>query len=120
MNDTIAISTEFISQTCVVVTLSGRFDAASANVLKDTFKGIIGGTITRVVVDMEGVSFVDSAGLSALITGLKLIRDIGGRLTICSLQPQAKAVFELTKLDQIVGMYPTRQSAIAAATQSTS
>ena len=116
MNDTIVISTELIGQQCIVMALTGRFDAASASALKDAFRETIDGGVTRVVVDMAEVSFIDSAGLSALITAQKMTRAIGGRLVACNLPPQASAVFELTKLDQTVGLYPTRQAAIAAVT----
>jgi anti-sigma B factor antagonist len=114
MNDTITIGTEFLSERCTVVTLTGRFDAASANALKETFRRVIGGAVNCVIVDMEGVTFIDSAGLSAFITALRLVRGVGGRLVICAMQSQAHAVFVLTKLDQIVSIYPTRQAAVAA------
>ncbi len=114
MDDTITIRTELLSENAILIILGGRFDATSVNPMKEVFKDLIGGAITEVVVDMQRVTFIDSAGLSALVSALKLVRRIGGDLCIAGMQPQAKTVFSLTMLDQVIPIYPDRESAIAS------
>jgi anti-sigma B factor antagonist len=112
MDDTISISTEQVSDKCALVVLSGRFDASTANVLKDVFYDVIIGNTTHVIVDMEQVSFIDSSSLAALVSALKMLRRVGGSLLLAGMQPQARMVFSLTMLDQIISIYPSRQAAI--------
>jgi anti-anti-sigma factor len=49
---------------------------------------------------MSNVDFVDSAGLVALIAGLKAANRHGCRLAICSLRPPIRLIFEITQLDR--------------------
>jgi anti-anti-sigma factor len=117
MEDTITIRTELVSENCILINLAGRFDATSVNTMKEVFKDLIGGAVNQVVVDMSQVSFVDSAGLSALVSALKLVRRIGGDMVIAGMQPQAKTVFALTMLDQVIPIYADRQEALSALNQ---
>jgi len=114
MEDTITVRTELVSENCILISLAGRFDATSMNTMKEVFKDLIGGAVNQVIVDMAQVSFVDSAGLSALVSALKLVRRIGGDLVIAGMQPQAKTVFSLTMLDQVIPIYANRQEALTA------
>jgi len=117
MEDTITVRTELVSENCILISLAGRFDTASVNTMKEVFKDLIGGAVTKVIVDMSQVSFVDSAGLSALVSALKLVRRIGGDMVIAGMQPQAETVFSLTMLDQVIPIYADRQEALTALSQ---
>jgi len=112
MDDTISISTEQVTEKCALVVLSGRFDAGTANVLKDVFYDVIAGNTRHVIVDMAKVTFIDSSGLAAIVSALKMLRRVGGSLLLADMQPQARMVFSLTMLDQIISIYPSRQAAI--------
>ena len=114
MEDTITVQTELVNDHCCLIPLAGRFDATSVNVMKEVFKDLIGGAVTQVIVDMAEVSFVDSAGLSALVSALKRVRRLGGDMVIAGMQPQAKTVFSLTMLDQVIPIYTDRAEALAA------
>jgi anti-sigma B factor antagonist len=120
MGNTITIRTEVADETCVVAVLAGRVDAGSVRILKEVFEEIIGGSIRYVVVDMERVSFIDSAGLAALVSGLKLARRLDGKMVLAAMQPQAQTVFSLTKLDEVLDIYASRQEALKAILQDVS
>ncbi len=51
---------------------------------------------------MAGVSFVDSSGLSVLVTSLKAARAKGGDLVLASLTPPVRSIVELTRLHRIL------------------
>jgi anti-sigma B factor antagonist len=95
-----------------VVVLSGRLDANHAGEVKDLLKLAIGAGTARLIVDMTGVPFVDSAGLSSLVFGLKLARRAGGDIMLAGVQPQTLTVFSLTMLDKVFAIYPTQQAAL--------
>ena len=54
-----------------------------------------------IVLDFEGVSFVDSSGLGVLVGTYKRLRDeFGGSVRIVGAQPSVRKVFEITGLEQ--------------------
>lgn len=55
---------------------------------------------SALLVNMEAVEFMDSAGLLALIKGFRLAESLGHRFVICSLAPSVRIMFELTQLDK--------------------
>lgn len=55
----------------------------------------------NVVVDLEQVESLDSAGLMALVYGLRLTQGLGRRFSLCSVSPSIRIIFELTQLDQV-------------------
>lgn len=112
MDDVITISTQRINEDCSIITLAGRFDAGTTNILKEVFSDVIGGSTRYVVIDMEQVSFIDSASLSALVSAQKQVQRVGGSLLLAGLQNQPRTLFSLTMLDQLISIYPDRQAAL--------
>lgn len=97
-----------------VFALSGKINAASALELKHRIKEVVGTGRIKVVLDMEGVDFMDSSGLSALIAGLKCAREAGGSLRLARLQDQAATVLRLMMLDRVFEIYPSPADALKA------
>jgi anti-sigma B factor antagonist len=95
-----------------VFILSGRLDAGHAASLKDVLKETIDTGTVRLVVDMAAVPFIDSAGLSALVFGLKHARRAGGDLALSGVPPQTLTVLSLTMLDKVFSIRPTSQVVI--------
>jgi anti-sigma B factor antagonist len=81
--------------------IQGRLDAVSAPALKAHFRRLVETGYTQLVLDFGAVPFIDSSGLAALVSGLKLIRESGGALKLARLTRQTRMVFELTLLDRI-------------------
>ncbi|PKL07232.1 MAG: anti-anti-sigma factor [Spirochaetae bacterium HGW-Spirochaetae-9] len=90
---------------CDIVALSGRLNGASAPEFKQRIRQIVEGGKSRLILDMAGVSFIDSSGLSALISGLKATREAGGFLRLASLGSQVAAVIKLMMLDRVFDVY---------------
>jgi len=63
---------------------------------------------STILVDMKGVEFIDSAGLMALITAYKFAHSRGKRLTICSVSPSVRIIFELSQLDQVFEIFESK------------
>ena len=60
---------------------------------------------SALLVNMEAVEFMDSAGLMALIKAFRLAESLGQRFGICSLAPSVRIMFELTQLDKAFEIY---------------
>jgi len=88
-----------------VISLSGRLDALEAGPLRTVLDGFAENGEHYLVVDLREISFVDSAGLAALVKGMRDARAGGGDLRIVrSTSPDAERVFTLTRFDQVFTM----------------
>jgi anti-sigma B factor antagonist len=95
-----------------VVMPSGRLDVSGAPTLKAAIGDVVKDGTPRLVIDMEGVSFVDSTGLGSVIAALKLVRGSKGDLRLAAPNQQVRVVLELTTLDRVFAYYPTVEDAL--------
>lgn len=63
--------------------------------------------IPTLVIDMENVGFIDSQGLQKLLASLRLMQSHKSNLVLCSLQPAVRLVFEISRIDQMFGIFPS-------------
>jgi anti-sigma B factor antagonist len=81
-----------------VVMLSGELDLGTIGALTDTLDRLDGSPI----VDLEGLSFIDSSGIRTLVIARKRMLKNGGDLVLLSPQPQVRRVLEITGLDDLI------------------
>ena len=97
-----------------VLRLSGRFDAHEIEPVNAWFQEQLGKGNIKMVVNLEGVNFVDSTGLSTLVRGLKNSREKGGDVHVCCLQQPVRVIFELTRLDKAFNIFQSEAEASKA------
>ena len=101
-----------------VVTLRGELDAHDAPRLREVFQGALDELDGRdgacLVLDLTGVAFLDSTALGVLVGGLRRVREAGGEMPVVLPETTARRIFEITGLDQVLSVYPTRAAALAA------
>jgi anti-sigma B factor antagonist len=107
------VQTRQTDEGVVVVAPTGRLDVAGAPALKDAISEVPKDGPAKVVIDMEGVSFVDSTGLGSVIAALKQIRGAQGQLRLAAPNQQVRVVLELTTLDAVFPYYATLEEALA-------
>lgn len=82
--------------------LAGRLDAMSAPELRERLTALAAGGVHQLTVDLADVDFIDSAGLAALVRGMKVAREHGGDLDLVRPRSDdAYRVFQLTKFDSV-------------------
>jgi anti-sigma B factor antagonist len=91
--------------------VDGEVDVATAPRLREQIIGVLTGGQTRIVLDLDGVSFLDSTGLGVIVGLLKRARTLGGDLRLVCTQPGIRKVFEITALDRTM---PLAESPAAA------
>jgi len=91
---------------------SGRLDVTGAPALKDAITEAVKNGKPRLVIDLEGVSFVDSTGLGSVIAALKLVRTSKGDLRLAAPNQQVRVVLELTTLDRVFPYFATVEEAL--------
>ena len=88
-----------------VLKLEGRLDASSAKDLKEKVSSLTKENHIKLIIDMGAVDFIDSSGLGSLVSSLRTVNKLGGDIKITALQDQVRAIFELTRLHRIFGIY---------------
>lgn len=103
---------EKIGELTVVTVKQDSLDARSAKEFQDDLNGVITDK-AQILLDMNNVEFVDSAGLGTIVATLKRLRASGGDLTICCVQKTVRALFELVRMHRLVEIHETRDAAVA-------
>ncbi len=89
--------------TTLVVKVAGEIDHHTAPELKDEIDREINlRNIINLVLDFDGVSFMDSSGIGVLIGRYKQIQARGGRTMIIRVRPQVDKILEISGLKKIL------------------
>ncbi len=91
--------------------LDGRLDLNSSSQLKDQIKGLLSEGVVNFIIDLNGVDFINSSGLGTLVSILKDVRMVKGRMVLCNLAQYVHEIFEITQLSHIFDIYPTEKQA---------
>jgi anti-sigma B factor antagonist len=96
-----------------VVSIYGELDVATAPSLREQLIGLVGDGSTKLVLDLEGVDFLDSTGLGVIVSALKRARTNEGDLRLGCTQARIRRLFEITGLDKAVPLHPSLDAAVA-------
>jgi anti-sigma B factor antagonist len=69
----------------------------------------------RVIVNMNGVNYIDSAGVASLVEGLKLARSLSSSFALYGLNKHPREVLELTRLIKVFEIYDSESDAVSGA-----
>jgi anti-sigma B factor antagonist len=94
-------TTAQIGADAYVVSVSGELDIATAGQLGDELGRTSERSARRVIVDLVGVTFIDSVALGVLTEEARRLRASGGTCIVVSQDPRILRVFEITGLDRI-------------------
>ncbi|KAF3890133.1 MULTISPECIES: STAS domain-containing protein [Nostocales] len=87
----------------------GILNRSSSNELRREVQDIMTDKTDIVLLDLSNVSFIDSSGLGALISVMKVVRSGNAKFYICSMNDQVRMLFELTKMDRIFEHFTDRE-----------
>jgi anti-sigma B factor antagonist len=82
--------------------------------LRAMVDNLLASDVTRIVINLEQVNYVDSAGLGALIETHRKTKAKGGNLKLCSLGPNLRHALEIARLLPIFETCPTETAAVAS------
>lgn len=94
-----------------VVQLQGELDAPASPQVRETVARLIEEGARDLILDLQGVEFVDSVGLGTLVGCLKRTAEHGGSFRLVCANPQITKIFEITGLSRIFAIYPRREEA---------
>lgn len=93
-----------------VLAPQGQVDGNSAPALESA---LLAGGEARVVLDLAGVEYMSSAGLRLVVLVSKRLKQRGGSLVLCGLQPLVREVFEVSGLAPMLAIGSDRAAALA-------
>ncbi len=101
----------------VIVQVDGRVDHSTApafgSVLLPHVEGCVGDE-KMLLVDLNNVHYMSSAGLRVLMIAAKGCRKTEGKIVLAGLQPSVREVFKIGRFDMVLETYPTVRDALAA------
>ncbi len=107
------VKTDKIDNGTYVISLAGEVDLYTAPEFKQQLLDVISDGGKDVVVDFSDTTFIDSTTLGVLVGGVKRLRTQDGRLSLVCSDRNITKIFEITGLDRVFTIYPTRDEALA-------
>ena len=98
----------------LVVSVEGRVDGANARKFQKAVENVIGDGDRAVVLDMEDLSYISSAGLRSVLLIAKGLQKRDSQFAVCSLQGPISEVFRIVGFDKIVNIHSSQSEAVAA------
>ena len=92
----------------------GRVDLPAAHAIEDALNELCDAGRSRVVVDLSAVSYMASAGLAALLTGVRRARLLKGDVRLAAMTDRVREVFEMSGFDQVFTIFGTVTEAVAS------
>ncbi|HEX5692195.1 MAG TPA: STAS domain-containing protein [Roseiflexaceae bacterium] len=99
-----------------IIQPQGRLDLLTAPAIKKQISTAIADGYMHLLIDLAGVTFMDSSGLGVLLGSLKAARLAGGDLKIARATEQARVILELTTLNRILVPYNSVEEALGVFT----
>jgi anti-sigma B factor antagonist len=106
------VKTEQLDGGSYVIALAGEVDLYTAPEFKQQLLDVIGKGAKYVVVDFSDTTFIDSTTLGVLVGGVKRLRTNDGQLALVCSDRNITKIFEITGLDRVFTIYPTRSEAV--------
>ena len=107
------VKTDKVDDGTYVISLTGEVDLYTAPEFKQQLLDVISEGGKDVVVDFSDTTFIDSTTLGVLVGGVKRLRAEDGRLSLVCSDRNITKIFEITGLDRVFTIYPTRDEALA-------
>jgi anti-anti-sigma factor len=91
----------------------GLLDAQSGADLRQSIGTILAEKPRDILIDCQGIDFMDSSGFGALVSVLKRVREQGKQLFLCGLNSQVRIVLELTGTERVFSIFPDSEACVA-------
>jgi anti-sigma B factor antagonist len=96
------------------VSVVGELDQGTAPELRGVLTEALGASPASVLVDLSDCNFIDSTGLSLLVEAKRRLAGEERRFGVCCPDADVRRLLELTGIDRAVGLFDTRDEAVAA------
>jgi stage II sporulation protein AA (anti-sigma F factor antagonist) len=98
----------------LVVRLIGELDHHTSENVKKRLEEEIAQGIRHIVLNLAGLSFMDSSGLGVILGRYKQISQLDGKMVVCSVNPSVYRLFEMSGLFKILPIHENEEKALSS------
>jgi anti-sigma B factor antagonist len=97
-----------------VVAASGEIDITIADGFRDALLSALSAGAAALIVDLTSATFLDSAGVTALVRAARQAAVTNTALRLAVAAPPVLRVLDIVGIDRLIGVYPSRSDAVAS------
>ena len=110
---------EKIDNNVAILSLSGKMmGGPETTSLHDHIRGLLNDGITKVVVDLGGVKWINSSGLGVLMAAMTTLKNSQGQMKLANVTEKVESLLMITQLMRIFETYDTVDRAVASMSES--
>jgi anti-sigma B factor antagonist len=94
-----------------ILKVESRLDSGNVDILKNKTSVMIDSGVPGIILDFSDTKFIDSIGLGSLVSILKQTTQNDIKIVLCSLSPQVRQIFELTRLYRLFDIFDSIEDA---------
>ena len=106
-----------VDAAATILAVEGEIHVSTAPEFSELLNRAVDDGQIRLVLDLSGVAFIDSTGLSVLLNALRRVTRAGGAMALVCSNPTVLRLFEITRLDSTFDIYAELDPAVAAVAQ---
>lgn len=95
-----------------IIVMPRRLMMADAPQVRSQIQSLVARGSTRLVLDLQEVEMMDSSGLSTLVTALKEVEKVEGRVVLAAPSDDVRALIEITQLHQVFEIFDDQSAAV--------
>src|SRR5438105_13201195 len=96
-----------------VLAIEGDIDLHSSPDVTEALNAMIKKKPERIVIDLSRATYIDSAGVAALILAMREVKEYGGKFFLSGVQETIRSILETSRLDRIFWIFPDVAAALA-------
>ena len=103
-----------VSDKTSIVDIQGEITSGAEGDLMSAYSEAVSSGAQNIILNFEGLDYMNSSGIGLLVTLLIRVQRQKQRLLACNLSEHYQQIFELTRLNEAISIYPTEADALAA------
>ena len=111
----VTMNVRTVSDRASIVDISGEVTSMAENVLMDTYTQATAAGARAIILNFSAMEYMNSGGIGLLVTLLIRVKRQQQRLLTFGLSEHYRHIFDVTRLDEAIGVYETEAEALAAA-----
>ena len=108
-----SVTKKMINDVAVLLPKGKLMGGPETTAIHETVKELVSEGITKVVLDMSRVKWLNSVGLGTIMASKTTLSSAEGELKLAALQDKARGLFAISKLDTVFKQYSTADRAAA-------
>jgi anti-sigma B factor antagonist len=104
-----------VGEKAAIIDIEGELTAFAEGVLMDAYNQASDGRVHAIILNFEGLEYMNSSGIGLLVTLLIRINREKQKLLTYGLSDHYRNIFQITRLDDAIGIYDSEEEAVRAA-----